>query len=69
MNKFTEALGELSQDRQSELTAMFKQFLGDKVSAGSATTESLIDEGSESEDTESPTFRAMWTSLCGAVRD
>ena len=36
---FTEALGELSQDTQSELTAMFKQFLGDEVSVSSAATD------------------------------
>ena len=69
VNKFTEALADLPQDRQAELTVMFKQFLGDKVSVGSAATESLIDEDSESEETESPTFRATWSSLCGAVRD
>ena len=69
LHRFSEVLGDLPQDTQSELTAMFRQFLGDKVSIGSAASESLIDENSETEDTESPTFRSMWSSLCGAVKD
>jgi len=69
LDRFCQAVSGLPSDKQSELTAMFRQFLGDRASVGSAASEALLEEESGDEESESPSFRSMWHSFCGAVRD